>query len=491
MTMARPGLDGIDPGSRRLLLGVSLGLVLMVALPAFLAPHYVWMFSAQVLGFAFALFSVRRTLAVLLVTTVVLPGTVQVMLVLPGGLRFQEGLLLAAAGFAVIDLVYWRGLRLRRSAVDRAVLVFLGLTLVSMAVGMSYNNSTSVILRDARFPLYYAAFFLVTHFVEERAVVRIFLPWLLLAGLVVGVEYILEFLGAVDLSMGSRFARVGRLQGMILPLALLFVANQFIHDPRRYGRLVLAGLSVPMGLALVLTVGRGMWVAFAAGLVAAVCLRHLDRRGPGHKVWRTVALLVAILAFLATTALLFQRFTGAAIGAHALERSRTFVDLQRDVHVLGRLSSYVVALQAIERRPFLGSGQGTTIEVMTFNEEFMGFERTPTWTVDNLYLTLLLKMGIAGLVAFGWLGLKVLRLAFAVFRSSEDPQVRAFAAGAVSMLVAMAVLGVSDAAMVNGRFSLVFAMIFGFVAVLGRPFSGSSRGGGRPAHPELLSPTPP
>ena len=487
MTPARSPLAWMDPGNGRLILAAGSGLVLLVAVPALVAPHYVWMLSALLLGFAFALFSVRRTLAILLVGTIVLPGTVLVMLVLPGGLRIQEGLILAAFGFALIDVLYLRGLRLRSSALDRAVLAFLALTLVSMAVGLIYQNSTSVILRDGRFFLYYSAFFLVTHFVDERAVLRLFLPLLLASGLVVGVEYVLEFLGAVDLSMGSRFARVGRLQGLVLPVALLFVANQFIHDPRRYGRVALACLSVPMGLALVLTVGRGMWVAFAAGLVAAVCLRHLARWGPRPRVWSTVALLVAILAFVGTTALLFQRFTGAAIGAHALERSRTFVDIQRDVHVLGRISSYMVALEEIGQRPILGSGQGKTIEVLTFNEEFMGFERTTTWTVDSLYLTLLLKMGIAGLLAFGWLYLKVLRLAFAVFRSSGDAQARAFAAGAVSVLLAMAVLGASDAAMVNGRFALVFAMIFGFVAVVGRQVPAFSGGGA----PPLSSPSIP
>ena len=481
---ARPGPGWIDPGSVRLLLPASLGLVLLVALPALVAPDYVWMLSACLLGLGFALFSVRRTLVLLLAVTIVLPETVLVMLALPGGLRIQEALLLAAFGFALVDLVYRRGLQLRTSAADRAVLAFLALTLVSMAVGLYHHNSTSVILRDARFPLYYAAFFLVTHFVDGKTVLRLFQPLLLAAGLVVGVEYILEFLGAVDLSIDSRFVRVGRLQGMVLPLALLLVANQFIHDPRRYGRLVLAGLFVPMGLALVLTVGRGMWVAFAAGLMAAAVLGHLDHRGPRPRVWRTIAMLVAVPAFLGVTALLFQRFTGAAIGAHALERSRTFVDIERDVHVLGRLSSYVVALEAIGQHPFLGNGQGRTIEVPTFNEKFMGFERTTTWTVDSLYLTLLLKMGIAGLAAFGWLYLKVLRLAFAVFRSGEDPQVRAFAAGAVSLLVAMAVLGVSDAAMVNGRFALVFAVIFGFVAVLGGRFPGSPAGSGSRVHPQ-------
>ena len=419
MTPARSPLDWLDPGSGRLLLVVGSGLVLLVAVPALVAPHYVWMLSALLLGFGFALFSVRRTLAILLVGTIVLPGTVLVMLVLPGGLRIQEGLLLAAFGFALIDVFYLRGLRLRTSALDRSVLAFLGLTLVSMAVGLIYQNSTSVILRDGRFFLYYSAFFLVTHFVEERAVVRLFLPWLLLAsGLVVGVEYILEFLGAVDLSMGSRFARVGRLQGMILPAGFV-VRRQPVHPrppalwpprPRRTIRAHGSG-SRPDG-------GTG----YVGGLRRRPCRRRMPApsRPPGSsatEVWRTVALLVAILAFVWRPPLSFS----------SVSPERPLAPTPWSARAPSWTSSATCTCSAAspptwspskrsERRPFLGSGQGTTIEVMTFNEEFMGFERTPTWTVDNLYLTLLLKMGIAGLVAFGWLGLKVLRLAFAVFR---------------------------------------------------------------------------
>ena len=55
---------------------------------------------------------------------------------------------------------------------------------------------------------------------------------------------------------------------------------------------------------------------------------------------------------------IFQRFTGAAVGAHALERSLTFVDTARDPHFLGALFSYSIALEAIAKTPIFGAGQG-------------------------------------------------------------------------------------------------------------------------------------
>ena len=46
---------------------------------------------------------------------------------------------------------------------------------------------------------------------------------------------------------------------------------------------------------------------------------------------------------------------------------------------------------------------------------------------------------------------------------SGDPPTRAFAAGCVATLAAMALLGLSDGSMMNGRFALLFGTLFGLV----------------------------
>jgi hypothetical protein len=469
-------LDRVVPDNPRLLAGAVLLQAALVAGPALWDVRYMGIFSGLLVAAALALFSVRRTLALALLASVVLPEKILTLLILPGGLRLPEGLLIAAIGFALIDLVHDRGLRVRPSGADLPVLVFLAVAVLSALIGVLHGNLTTVILRDLRFPLYYGVFFLVVQFVDGRTAMRGLLMILIVGGLAVSGEYVLEFLGAIDLSMGSRFVRVARLEGVVLPVALLFVVNQFVHAPERYGRPILGAAFLLLSLAFVLTVGRGMWVAFGVGLIASVALWHRGRPKEQRQTGRAVLIVAALLIGLTGSVLLFQRATGAAVGAHALERSRTFVDFARDVHVLGRLSSYLTTLEAVVRHPLLGSGQGATLWFLGFNQEQNRFESTEAWTVDNLYLALTWKMGLVGLAAFIWLGVRIARLAIQTFRAAPDPETRAFAGGAVATLAGMTAFGLSDAAMVSGRLALVFGILYGMIAVAHRDLSREARG---------------
>ncbi len=443
--------------------------VIFIALPNLFSWQLSLLVSGGLLAAGSVLFSVRRTLLVLLLLVIILPAKVLFALVLPGGFRLQEGLLIAALLFAAIDLVYCRRLNLLSSAADLPVALFLLVTALSVVVGLVYGNEGSQILRDMRFPLYYLIFFLVTNFVDRRFALQGLLPALVLSALVVSVEYVLEFLGAIDLSTGTSFVRVARLQGLSLPLALLFIVNQLVHDPQRYGRPLLIGLLLPISLAFVITVGRGMWIAVGIGLVCTLLLHYFDQPAQRRSAWRTGVLFCGIVTAVVGTAVIFQMATGAAIGAHALDRSLTFMDYQRDARVVVRLLSYGTALEAILHHPILGHGQGATIQLPSLGYGTALYIFTSSsWTVDSLYLTLLWKMGLVGLAAFAYMAYRLLRLAYRTFKQSDEPQVRAFTSAAVALLVGMGVMGISDASMVGGRFTLVFGTIFGMVAVVAR-----------------------
>jgi O-antigen ligase len=168
------------------------------------------------------------------------------------------------------------------------------------------------------------------------------------------------------------------------------------------------------------------------------------------------------------TALMFQRATGTEISAHAVQRSRTFVDYQSDIAVVSRLLGYGEALEAIQDRPILGSGQGSTVTSYTFDVATKQFERWIAWTLDSLYLTLWMKMGLPGLIAFVYLCGKLVSLSSYILKYSEDPRLKAFGASSITILAAFLVLGLSDGTMVNGRFTLLFGMLFGCVAVVAR-----------------------
>ncbi len=476
----------LRPDNRALIAAVCGAQLIVVAIPLMWSIQLSWMASAGVVLLAAMLFSAKRTLAVMLLTTIALPDPVYKSFVFPVGLRLAEVLLIAAFLFVVIDVFYRRQLQIKRSSADGLVLAFLGVTAVSAAIGWFYGHDESTILRNVRFPLYHAVLFVVVQAVDERAVVRIFTPIVVLAATIVAAGYILEFLGAIDFSTGERFFRVARRQGIMLPVALLLLVSQLLFDPKRYGRFLLLALFVPIGLALALTLGRAMWVAFAVGLVATMWLRYGSRTGAAvsrvrGRLWRGILLVALTLAFLVSTVLLFQRFTGTAITAHAVERSRTFVDYGRDVQVVGRLLGYSEALAAIGEHPILGNGQGKTLTFYSFSPDTDRFETWTSWTLDSLYLSLWLKMGLPGLLLFMWLCLHITRRARTAFDDSDDNQIRAFAAGMVAILLAMLTLGISDGSMVNGRFAAVFGILFGLVVVTAGAVETPRRGSSAPA----------
>ena len=440
--------------------------VALIVGPIYFVGSMFWAVPICFLVLSFLLFSVERTLPLLLAVTVALPSTVLSDLVLPGGVRLQEAFLLLACFFALIDWVYRRHLRIIHTPADGPVLFFLLVTCLSVGIGHLYSNEASVIWRDARFPLYYVTFFVVSYVVSGRSALRYYVPLLVALGLVVAVEYVLQFVGEIDLSVGERFVRVARLQGMVLPIALLLVVSELVFAPRRWGRPLLLLLFIPIGLAFVLTVGRSMWAVFLIGLV---CIAYMNGRlRGGDSRWRSAALVVAVLALLAGTVFSFQRFTGASIGAQVFERSRTLVEYEENVHVLGRIFSYAVALEASAEHPLLGHGQGKTLMLLNFNEDMLRFDWTRAWTIDSLYLTILVKMGVLGILSFFWMYARIMRLAWYAFHQSDNPQVRSFCAASFALLMGMLALGIGNASMINGRFALVYAMLFGMVAVIAR-----------------------
>lgn len=467
--MKAPELGDMMPANKSLLWGVVCVQVALVVGPIYFAGLMFWAVPIFFIALSFLLFSVERTLPLLLAVTIVLPSTVLSDLVLPGGVRLQEAFLLVACFFALVDWVYRRHLRISHTPADGPVLFFLLVTCLSVGIGYLYGNEVSVIWRDARFPLYYVAFFVVSYFVSGRSALRYYVPLLVVLGLVVAAGYVLEFVGAIDLSVGERFVRVARLQGMVLPIALLLVVSELVFAPRRWGRPLLLLLFIPIGLAFVLTVGRSMWAVFLIGLV---CIAFMNGRlRGGNSRWRSAALIVALLALLVGIVFSFQRFTGASIGAQVFERSRTLVEYEENVHVMGRIFSYAVALEASAEHPLLGHGQGKTLMLLNFNEEMLRFDWTRAWTIDSLYLTILVKMGVLGLIGFFWMYGRIMKLAWHAFHQSNNPHVRSFCAASFALLMGMLALGIGNASMINGRFALVYAILFGMVAVIAREVS--------------------
>ena len=381
-------------------------------------------------------------------------------LMLPGNLHFCEALFLVVWGVAFVAWLQDRRLGWRHTRLDRPMLVFLGLVVASIGLGLFYGQDVRQVMRDVRYPLYYVLFFVVTGFFDLRRR-GMFLAVLVISAAVVGVEYLIEFVRTVDLSYAGAFYRVARREGLLLPMGVLVLAAAFLYDSSPVRRMLGGFLLVPIGLALVVTMGRAMWGSLLFGLFYVGGLVLLDR---GRHRGRRLLILMLIPVLLLGLGYYFQQFTGAGVEDMAAHRLRRTV-AEGDLEIQGRLLAYALALEKIWQRPVLGGGHGTTISYLRVDD----YSRPYVFTsggVDNTYLTIMMRMGILGVIAFLWIFIRGLRIAYGIFRRTDDPLLKGFCVAFLAVYAALLVYILTDNTMMGNRLIFWHACFLGILARL-------------------------
>ncbi|OGG47047.1 MAG: hypothetical protein A3F84_07030 [Candidatus Handelsmanbacteria bacterium RIFCSPLOWO2_12_FULL_64_10] len=413
-----------------------------------------------------ALFSTTGGIFILAFLTVVIPSEVlEEKLLLPLNFKFYEGLYALVLAFAAVEWTYKKRFAVRQTALDRPMLGLLVAILLSVFVGLYRGHGLSRILPDVRFPLYYSIFFIAANLFEPRRAPH-FVGLLIAAATVVAAQYLLAFFAGVNLSVAGTFTRIVRAEGVMLPIAMLFVLSLIVFYPSPVRRGALLLLFLPLAMALVITVTRAIWASFAVGLLALGVLLTLDRQRPKGRLTRTAQLLVAVPLLILATAYGFQALTGAGLSDVASYRSSSAAQFSDDPSLGHRLLSYAVALDQILAHPILGNGHGATI---TYPMLIYGRMNVVTTShIDSLYIVLLHRLGLVGLSLFAWLALRALRRAYCLFQASDSTAVRTFCAGFIAALINCLVAGLGDAAMFVGRFVFIYALLFALLALLDR-----------------------
>lgn len=451
--------DFFDPAKHHLLVLVCSIQILLIALP-FLVHDALAAILVLVLLSAIALFgSLTLSVLYLCFTAAVVPSWIyEDYLLLPLGLKFYEGLLIVVMGIAYLNYLLegrwnWR----RHTFLDRPMCVLLGLVVLSCLLGLIYGQSLSQMLRDVRYPLYYTLFFVITWFFNVRRF-STFLHLFLLIATIVGIEYLFEFLLQVDTDIAGGFVRVARLEGIVLPMGMLIISAILLFEARAYRRAWAWSAILPIGLALVLTMGRGMWISLFVGLGSLATLTVLDKQAAPRRLSRLIIVALVPLLLLAM-GYVFQQQTRAAVSDIALDRVTRSVEA-----VSGRLISYGNALEKIRQRPLLGGGHGETVtSLVTFPPPP---QILTVGAVDNVYLTIGMRMGLVGVAAFLWVFGFALWRAYLLFQQSPDTRVRLFCAAFIAIYAALLVYGMADATLFANRLIFIHATFLGLLARL-------------------------
>lgn len=451
--------DFFDPAKPHLLVLVCFGQILLIALPFLVNDALAAILVLSLLS-AIALFgSLTLSVLYLCFTAAVVPSWFyEDYLTLPLDFKFYEGLLVVVMGIAALNYLLegrwnWR----RHTFLDQPMRVLLGLVVFSCLLGLIYGQSVSQMLRDVRYPLYYTLFFVITWFFDIRRF-STFLHLFLFIAAIVGIEYLLEFLLQVDANIAGGFVRVARLEGIVLPMGILIIAAILLFEARAYRRAWAWGAILPIGLALVLTMGRGMWISLFVGLGSLAALTVLDKQAAPRRLSRLFIVALVPLLLLAM-GYIFQQQTRAAVSDIALDRVTRSVEA-----ISGRLISYGKALEKIRQRPLLGGGHGETVtSLVTFPPPP---QILTVGAVDNVYLTIGMRMGLVGIAAFLWVFGFALWRAYLLFQQSSDTRVRLFCAAFIAIYAALLVYGMADATLFANRLIFIHATFLGLIARL-------------------------
>jgi O-antigen ligase len=204
-------------------------------------------------------------------------------------------------------------------------------------------------------------------------------------------------------------------------------------------------------IVIVLTLTRGNWVGFLAGLWTFGLLSHklLVRRQKLAMVGLIIGLVPIVL-----------------IGAQELLETSLIGERATKIATIEtRLRTYALVVEAAGKNPVFGIGLNNLRDYLRERSRYV--DGKILGTAHNSYLAIFAELGIFALIAYLAIMWSIYRTGFRIFRTAEDPTARWRGMGAIAMLTAYLVPGLFTH-LVYGQ---LFAHIYLFAslgAIVGR-----------------------
>jgi len=301
---------------------------------------------------------------------------------------------------------------LLNAAPTAAILFFLVVGAFALGLGMGQRHDRTDILRDLRWWLLYATLLLAlwTPVRRSQLIRGLLAGSALFAALVLVAAVLPPFPGALKdraLTYDWGHLRLQFSNDAFVLAALVYSAFHAVR--RRQGAGVHLALVGLFTLAIGLSVTRTSIFAAAAALALAAALGMAP--AVHARLWKpsaarmvkiaTVAVAAVVLALLILSSPVAERAVPSTYGSSAIERV-TFSDPDSDLQAIdaGRFAAYRKAAAMIEESPILGSGMGCLVYLGTTFGNTTAATPGHVPGVDNAYLTIALKSGLVGLLAF-------------------------------------------------------------------------------------------
>ena len=345
---------------------------------------------------------------------------------------------------AIVVAVRFAGASRPQAAFTGPVLAIVGAVLVGSVVTLAKGGDFASMIDNTRAILVVVGFFPV-YLAFARRPHQLVAVLLAIGGICSSVVLVASFAGwsrllvdeRTSVITGSETSSVSRLSSPVLDLwAPLLILLLSALVPRR-PRWLWFGLVIIGVLHQALSFNRSTWVPLILLVVAVAAVTH----GPRGLVRRAVALALvgAVGLTLALTGLLGSQGRAIANRATSVVTGQAY----GEDSLPDRLRENTAALITLRNSPWVGTGVGQNYggELITYDSEHSRVVVEPRPYIHNQYLRIWLFMGILGLLAYAFAGVRILALtAHAWFRrAAAAPMVVAVAMG-LACLAAQSIL---------------------------------------------------
>ncbi|MBN3041058.1 MAG: O-antigen ligase family protein [Candidatus Omnitrophica bacterium] len=348
---------------------------------------------------------------------------------------------------------------IRITFLNRPILAYIAVYAIATLIGLLMGP---ISLKEGVFYLlkyfeYFLLFFMVSNCLNDKEQAAFFIRLILFVGLAISIYACWQHLTGVERvsapfeGEGGEANTLGGYLMMIILLSISLLLNTSGFKFKAFLYLIIFS-AVP---ALLFTLSRSSWIAFAFGLLALIFLTTRGR----------VVLFVVFVATIVLSSVIFPAFVINRVTS-TFESTNKYTVMNRhmslDESAIARIESWHKAYRMIVKSPFIGHGASSAGP-----------------TVDNQYARILIEAGVLGLLAFIWMAMAILKNCFIYLNELKDDDFsRGFFAGFMAVFIALLVHSFGAASFILIRIMEPFWFLMALVVVLAEnaPFIKSSAG---------------
>lgn len=372
-----------------------------------------------------------------------------------GSIHIPDLMLYVLFFVVILKSLSSRNIRLIRTAIDLPLTIFVLIGLISLIVGqMDKKYNFFLAFREFKVFLYYLLPMVVTNLIRDRRDIKILIYGTLSIGIIAGLNVALEAWISPPKAMDDPMEVFYRCQGSSSGWMLVFwtfAAFVSILFARKIRLSHILGAIVPL-IAIILSFSRHLWVSAACTVALGSAFNVRVNMG---RIFKGVWIIFFIgMVIIGTSLLRIEPVTTYLNLITA--RAETMVFRERVQNWDIRLVENKYATEKILSKPIFGLGFSEP-----YRPQIYGPDDHLEWYIHNVYLWILLKVGIAGFIPFLWFSYIFVMRGIIHGNKVQDTVLKAIVIGSVCSYLGAAIANVAAPHFMENWGVAVFGLALG------------------------------